>query len=75
MIDIIEGDTFIHGTPGCVQRIMRIGAIHPTVDLIPCTEERLINASPLAKVNGNYYYYFTKQEIINCIRKNGMVES
>lgn len=38
-------------------------------DLIPCIEIRKINASPLSKINRNYYQYFTKKEIIFYMNK------
>jgi hypothetical protein len=73
-IQIKEGDTFIQGNPGYVQRVYRIGPVHPTVDLIPCTEVRLINASPLQKINNNYYTYFSVDGIKEWILQNGMGE-
>lgn len=73
-IQIKEGDTFVQGNPGHVQRVYRIGPVHPTVDLVPCTEVRLINASPLAKVSTRGYTYFSAEGIKEWILQNGRGE-
>ena len=75
-----EGDTFIYGKPGTVQRVYRVGAIPDgampqSARIIPCTEVRLINASPLAKISTRGYTYFTIEGIQACIQENGRGES
>lgn len=39
----------------------------PGPGIVPCIEIRALNASPLYKVNNNYYSYFTRGDIMTAI--------
>lgn len=73
-INIKVGDTFIQGEPGKVQQVYRIEEISEHPDMVRCVEVRLINASPLAKINTRDYFYPSSIQIKEWILQNGRGE-